>query len=92
MYGEFLTVEKPRETPSLEMLPASELGREGRILEESDVIQLLKSAIEREGGQGAFARRHIIDRAYLNQMLNRKKPINGAVMKALGLRKVYAPE
>jgi hypothetical protein len=50
MYGEFLTVEKPRETPSLEMLPASELGREGRILEESDVIQLLKSAIEREGG------------------------------------------
>jgi hypothetical protein len=31
------------------MLLASELGREGRIFEEGDVIQLLKSAIEREG-------------------------------------------
>jgi hypothetical protein len=91
MYGEFLTVKKPRKTPSPEMLLANELGREGRILEETDVVQLLKSAIEREGGQGAFARRHIIDRAYLNQMLNGKKPINSAVMKALGFRKVYAP-
>jgi hypothetical protein len=86
------TVKEPRGTPSPEMLLASELGREGRILEETDVVQLLKSAIEREGGQGAFARRHIIDRAYLNQMLNGKNPINSAVMKALGLRKVYAPE
>jgi hypothetical protein len=65
-------VKKPGRTPSPEMLLASELGREGRILEETDVVQLLKSAIEREGGQGAFARRHIIDRAYLNQMLNGK--------------------
>ena len=66
MYGEFLSVKKPRGTPTPEVLLASELGREGRILEETDVIQLLKSAVEREGGQGAFARRHIIDRAYLN--------------------------
>jgi len=86
------TVKKPRRTPAREMLLASELGREGRIFEERDVIQLLKSAIEREGDQTSFARRHGIDRTHLNQILNRKKQINRAVMKALGLRKVYAPE
>jgi DNA-binding phage protein len=85
-------LKKPRRTPAGEMLLASDLGREGRIFEESDVIQLLKSAIEREGHQGAFARRHGINRTYLNQILNRKKQINTTVMKALGLRKVYAPE
>jgi hypothetical protein len=74
------------------MLLASELGRESRIFEERDVIQLLKSAIEREGDQTSFARRHGIDRTHVNQILNRKKQINRAVMKALGLRKVYAPE
>jgi plasmid maintenance system antidote protein VapI len=71
---------------------ASGLGREGRIFEERDVIQLLKSAIEREGDQGAFARHHGIDRSHLNQIVNRKKQINEAVMKSLGLRKGYAPE
>ena len=85
-------MKKPRRTPAREILLASELGREGRIFEERDVIQLLKWAIEREGDQGAFARRHGIDRSYFNQILNRKKQINRSVMKALGLRKVYAPE
>ena len=85
-------MKKPRRTPAGEMWLASGLGREGRIFEERDVIQLLKSAIEREGDQGAFARRHGIDRSHLNQIVNRKKQINEAVMKSLGLRKVYAPE
>jgi hypothetical protein len=44
------------------LLIASELGCDGRILEEKDVIRLLKSAIEREGDQVAFARHHGIDR------------------------------
>jgi DNA-binding phage protein len=83
---------RPRRTPAGEMLLASELGREGRIFEERDVIRLLKWAIEREGDQTSFARRHGIDRTHLNQILNRKKQINRAVMKALGLRKVFSPE
>jgi hypothetical protein len=85
-------VKKPRRTPAGETLLASELGREGRIFEEGDVIQLLKSAIECEGDQGAFARRHNIDRSHLNQIVNQKKQINEAVIKSLGLRKVYTPE
>ena len=83
---------RPRRTPAGEMLRASELGREGRNFEERDVIRLLKWAIEREGDQTSFARRHGIDRTHLNQILSRKKQINGAVMKALGLRKVFAPK
>jgi hypothetical protein len=74
------------------LLIASELGRDGRILEGKDAIRLLKSAIEREGDQVAFARHHGIDRGYLNLILNGKRPINKAVLKALGLRKVFASE
>ena len=54
-------MKKPRRTPAGEMLLASELGREGRIFEEREVIRLLKSAIEREGDQTSFARRHFED-------------------------------
>jgi hypothetical protein len=86
------TVKKPQRTPAGEILLASELGREGRIFEQRDVIQLLRAAIEREGHQGAFAIHHGIDRSYLNAILNGKRPINDAVLKALGLRKVYGPE
>jgi plasmid maintenance system antidote protein VapI len=67
-------------------------GREGRIFEERDVIQLLKSAIEREGDQVAFARRFGIERTSLNLMVNGKRPLTAAVVKALGLQKVYTPE
>ena len=68
----------------------SRLGSRARIFDDDDVIELLKIAIEREGNQGAFAKRHEIERSYVNQMLNRKKPVNSAVLKALGLRRVYA--
>lgn len=85
-------MKKSRRTPAGEILLASELGHEGLIFEPKDVIQLLKLAIEREGHQGAFAIRHGINRTYVNMILNGKKPIGKPVLKALGLRKVYAPE
>jgi hypothetical protein len=85
-------VKNRRRIPAGEILLANNLGREGRIFEEKEVIQLLRAAIEREGHQGAFASRHGIDRSHVNQILNGKKQINTAVMKALGLRKVYAFE
>ena len=84
-------MKEPRRTPTGEMLLASNLGHAGRILNDEDVIQLLRAVIEREGDQAAFARRHGMDRTYVNQVLNKKKPISGTVIKALGLRKVYAP-
>ena len=85
-------MKKPRRIPTDEIILASNLGREGRLLEEIEVIQLLRMEIEREGHQGAFASRHGLSRTYVNRILNRKQPIPDSLLKALKLRKVYAPE
>jgi DNA-binding phage protein len=68
------------------------LGTRSLIFDDHEVIQLLRAAIERVGSQDAFARRHGIDRTHLNQILSRKRSVNTAVMRALRLRKVYAPK
>ena len=68
----------------------SDLGSEGRIFDDSEVVQLLKAAIDQEGNQMAFAKRHGINRTLLNEVANRKRRASGSILKALGLRKVYA--
>jgi hypothetical protein len=72
---------------------ASKLGRPARILGNDEVLVLLRAAVEREGNQVAFARRHGVERSGLNMILNGRRPVNEKIIKALGLRKVYvAPE
>jgi DNA-binding transcriptional regulator YdaS (Cro superfamily) len=68
------------------------LGTHSLIFDNDEVIRLLSAAVQREGSQDAFARRHGIDRSHLNQILSGKKSVNTAVMEALRLRKVYAPK
>ena len=68
------------------------LGTRSLIFDDREVIQMLRAAIEGVGSQDAFARRHGIDRTHLNQILSGKKSVNTAVMRALRLRKVYAPK
>ena len=68
------------------------LGRRSLIFNDREVIELLRAAIERVGSQDAFAKRHGIDRTHLNQILSGKKSVNTAVMRALQIRKVYAPK
>ena len=80
---------KPAHRTTAVRLAHSRLGSRARIFDDDDVIELLRAAIEREGNQGAFARRHKIGRSYVNQILNRKKPVSTAILKALGLRRVY---
>jgi hypothetical protein len=80
-----------RKTPIPPSLPAN-LGSHSLIFTDDEVVQLLKAAVEREGNQGAFAKRHGLERTTLNQILNQRKGITRAVLKAIGLRKVYAPE
>jgi hypothetical protein len=61
------------------------------MFDHDEVVQLLRAAVEREGNQVAYSRRHGIDRAHLNQILNGRKHIVGpSFLKALGLRIVYA--
>ena len=55
-------VSKPRRAPARDALFASNLGRDARIFDDSEVIQLLTEAVEREGNQVAFANRHGVER------------------------------
>jgi len=65
------------------------LGSMELVFNDDEIVRLLRAAIEREGGQVAFAKHHGVNRTYLNMVLNRKRPVGDAVAKALGLRKVY---
>jgi DNA-binding phage protein len=78
-----------RKADSAAWLTSSSLGSRALIFDDDEVVQLLRAAVEREGSQVAFARRHGIDRTYLNQVLKGKRRATEAVVKALGLRKVY---
>ena len=60
------------------VLIASNLGCRKLVFDEDDVVRLLRAAVEREGGQTAFAKRHSVDRAFLNRILNGKRPVSGA--------------
>jgi hypothetical protein len=64
-------------------------GRPGIILDEEDVIRLLRLAIEKDGSQSAWARRNSIERANVNAMLAGRIPVSRPVADALGLRRTY---
>jgi hypothetical protein len=68
------------------------LGSFELVFDDDDVVQLLRTAIEHEGSQLAFAKHNHINRTYLNMVLNGKRPVTDAVAEALGLHKVYKPK
>ncbi len=72
--------------------PASDLGRNAFVFDEGEVVHLLKAAVDREGSQIAFADHNGVDRANVSAVLNGRRRINGSLVKALGLRKVYVVE
>ena len=72
------------------ILPVAGLGRRVLAFDEDEVVRLLRAAVEDEGGQKAFARRHGLDRSYVNMVLNGKGRLRDALIKALELRRVYA--
>jgi hypothetical protein len=74
------------------VMVASDLGFYALVFDEHDVARLLRAAVERERGQSAFAKHHGVDRAYLNMILNGKRPVSVSIAGALGLRKVYVAQ
>jgi len=72
-----------------EVALAGEIGRQAVIFDDNDVIRLLRAAVEREGSQTAFAKRHGIERTRINAILSGKRPITESVANALGLRRTY---
>ena len=59
------------------------------VLDEDDVVHLLRPAVKREGSQAAFAKRYRVDRGTMNSILNGKRRVSATLLKAFGLRKVY---
>jgi hypothetical protein len=62
------------------------------VLSDDDVVDLLKTAVKREGNQSAFAKRYDVNRTELNSILNGRRRISASLAKALGLRRVYVIE
>ncbi len=75
-----------------ELLASSNLGSNARILDDKEVRQLLKKAVELEGSQVAFAKRYAIDRSFLVLILQGKRPLPKTILNILGLRKVYTAD
>jgi hypothetical protein len=69
---------------------SSNIGTYSLTFDHDEVVELLRAAVEREGNQVAFAKRHRLNRSYLNRILNGKREASPPVLKALGLRNVYA--
>ena len=74
------------------LLASGNVGSHAFLLDDRDVVLLLKAAINQEGSISAFAKRHGLERSQLNNILNGKRPVSNPLVKALGLRKVYTPE
>jgi len=73
------------------LLASGKVGSLGLILNDKDVLLLLKVAVEREGSVSAFAKRHGLARANLSDILNGKRPVSSSLLKALGFCNVYTP-
>jgi hypothetical protein len=58
-------------------------------LDDKEVLRLLRSEVEKAGGQAAWARRKLVNRTMLNKVLNGRKLIPPSIIKALKLRTVY---
>ena len=61
-----------------------------RMLDDKDVVCLLRSEVERAGGQSAWARREWIDRTLVNRVLCGQKPPTKEIVRALKLCNLYA--
>ena len=68
---------------------SKKLGRRERVFDEDEAFIFLKAAIEREGSLIAFSENYGVDKTYVSHALHGRFPIAGAIIKALGFRKVY---
>jgi lambda repressor-like predicted transcriptional regulator len=68
---------------------AGKVGRPAFVFDPDDVVRLLKAAVQREGSQSAFAKRHGVERSRLNKTLQGKVPVGRPIANALGLSRVY---
>jgi DNA-binding phage protein len=63
-----------------------------KFLELKDVIRLLRSEVERAGGQTVWAKKTGNDRTTINRVLNDQQPPTKKIIRALKLRMVFVSE
>jgi hypothetical protein len=61
-----------------------------KLLDDKDVLRLLREDVDRAGGQSAWARRSGIDRTHLSRVLKGKRPLSPTIVQALKLKRVVA--
>jgi hypothetical protein len=67
-------------------------ARKRHLLRIEDVIRILREEVEDAGGQAEWARQMGVNRPNMNSAITGKRPPTRDVLKALGLRKVFAYE
>jgi hypothetical protein len=77
---------------SAELLASSNLGSHARIFDEKEALELLRQAVDLEGSQLAFAKRHGLNRVHLVLVLHGKRILSDRFLKLLGFRKVYTAD
>jgi plasmid maintenance system antidote protein VapI len=60
-----------------------------RVLEVEDVVRLLRSEVERAGGQASWAKRAGVHRTVVNSVINGRRPPTKNMIMALNLRVVF---
>jgi len=60
-----------------------------KIMEEKDVLQLLRKEVAKAGGQAAWSRKNGIQRTIINRVLAGGLPLSKPIIKALNLKTVY---
>jgi DNA-binding phage protein len=60
-----------------------------RLLDEKDVLDLLRSEVKRAGGQTLWARKADVDRTMLNKILSGRQAPTKKIIDLLNLRMVY---
>ena len=63
-----------------------------KFLELKDVICLLRSEVERAGGQTAWAKKTGTNRTIINSVLSNRRPLTKQIIRALKLRTVFVSE
>ena len=63
-----------------------------KFLELKDVIRLLRSEVERAGGQTAWAKKTGVHRSTINMVFNARLPPTKKIIRVLKLRTVFVSE
>lgn len=58
------------------------------MLNEQEVLDLLRRAVEKAGTQRAFARQHKMSVAYVNDVLHKRRPLADRILAAIGCERV----